>query len=273
MKVRIISGIVGAVPVILVLALHKTFFFPLAVAALICLALFELYRAGKCLHCRISMAAGFVYAIVMPFLNYYGNQAALVGVTFLCLMAMFAELVLFHEKVDAQEILYMAAVTLLVSGSLNALILLLQSSAYGLGYVILALSSAWVSDTGAYFVGTFIGRHKLCPKISPKKTVEGFFGGILTDIVVMILIALVYSLIAKAHVEYAWLIFTAIVCAVVGVLGDLSASVFKRQQGLKDFGNIMPGHGGMMDRFDSVLFAVPAFYALICMSPIFEVKI
>ncbi len=270
MKVRIISGVTGVILMILVLVLRKTFFFPLAVAALICLALFELYRAGKCMHCRISMIAGFVYAIVLPFLTYYNNQAALIGMTFLCLVAMFAELVLFHERVNYRDVLYVAAVTLLVAGSLNTLILLMQSSPYGLGYVILALSSAWISDTGAYFVGTFLGKHKLCPEISPKKTVEGFFGGILTDIVVMVIIALVYSLVTGAHVEYAWLIFTAIVCAVVSVLGDLSASVLKRQQDLKDFGNIMPGHGGVMDRFDSVLFTVPAFYALICMSPILE---
>ena len=128
---------------------------------------------------------------------------------------------------------------------------------------------AWISDTGAYFAGTFFGKHKLCPEISPKKTVEGFFGGIVTDIVIMTVFSLIYSLVTGVHVHYWWLIFTAAVCSVISVLGDLSASILKRQQGLKDYGNIMPGHGGVMDRFDSVLFTVPAFYALECMFPIF----
>ena len=112
-------------------------------------------------------------------------------------------------------------------------------------------------------------KHKLCPEISPKKTVEGFFGGIAADVIFMVIFALIYSLIAHAHVHYLWLIFIGIVCAVISVLGDLSASVLKRQQGIKDFGNIMPGHGGVMDRFDSVLFTVPAFYALEMMYPVF----
>ena len=93
---------------------------------------------------------------------------------------------------------------------------------------------------------------------------EGFFGGIAADVIFMVIFALIYSLIAHAHVHYLWLIFIGIVCAVISVLGDLSASVLKRQQGIKDF-----GHGGVMDRFDSVLFTVPAFYALEMMYPVF----
>ena len=269
MKIRIISGVVGVVLAVLVLILHHTFVFPLVVAALICIALYELFRAGKCLHCRISIGAGFLYGAAIPFLQFYGNYTAIVGITFLCVIAMFAEMVLLHKHVTYQETLFIAAITLLVSNSLNMLTKLLHGSAYGLACVILALSSAWIADTGAYFAGTFFGKHKLCPEISPKKTIEGFFGGIAADIIVMVAFALVYCLITSARVHYLWLIFAAVVCAVISVLGDLSASVLKRQQGIKDFGNIMPGHGGVMDRFDSVLFTVPAFYALECMYPIF----
>ena len=267
MKVRIISGVVGGILAILILILHKTFVFPLAIAALICIALFELFRAGKCLHCRISIGAGFLYGAALPFLQYYGNTSATIALTFLCIVAMFAEMVLLHKHITYQNTLFIAAITLLVSHSLSMLNTLLHISQFGLASVILALSSAWIADTGAYFAGTFLGKHKLCPEISPKKTVEGFFGGIVTDVVVMVIFALIYSLIAHAHVH--WLIFIGIVCAVISVLGDLSASVLKRQQGIKDFGNIMPGHGGVMDRFDSVLFTVPAFYALEMMYPVF----
>lgn len=269
MKVRIISGVVGGILAVLILLLHKTFVFPLAIAALTCIALFELCRAGKCLHCRISVGAGMLYGAVMPFLCYYGNASAMTGIAFLCVMAMFLEMVLLHKHVRCQEVLFVAVVSLLVTASFDMLISLLHGSAYGLACVILALCSAWISDTGAYFSGTFLGKHKLCPEISPKKTVEGFFGGIVADIAVMIVFALICHLITGAHVHYLWLAFAAVLCAVISVLGDLSASVLKRQQGLKDFGNIMPGHGGVMDRFDSVLFTIPAFYALECLYPIF----
>ena len=158
-------------------------------------------------------------------------------------------MVLLHKHITYQNTLFIVAITLLVSHSLSMLNTLLHISQFGLASVILALSSAWIADTGAYFAGTFLGKHKLCPEISPKKTVEGFFGGIVTDVVVMVIFSLIYSLIAHAHVHYLWLIFIGIVCAVISVLGDLSASVLKRQQGIKDFGNIMPGHGGVMDRF------------------------
>ena len=147
-------------------------------------------------------------------------------------------------------------------------IVLIDRSEYSI-LIWLVFLASFGTDIMAYFVGMAVGKHKLCPEISPKKTVEGFFGGIVTDVVVMVIFALIYSLIAHAHVHYLWLIFIGIVCAVISVLGDLSASVLKRQQGIKDFGNIMPGHGGVMDRFDSVLFTVPAFYALEMMYPVF----
>ncbi len=269
MKVRILSGVIGGVLAVLVLVLHRTFLFPLALALLIDLALFELFRAGKCLHCRISVGAGFLLGAVMPFLQYYGNVTAIIAMTFLCIIAMFCEMVMRHQHVKYQETMFIAAVTLLVSHSLNMLNIMLQRNTFGLASVILALCAAWIADTGAYFAGTFFGKHKLCPEISPKKTVEGFFGGIVTDVVVMVIFAWIYSLITKAHVHYLWLIFIGAVCAVISVLGDLSASIIKRQQGIKDFGNIMPGHGGVMDRFDSVLFTVPAFYALESMYTVF----
>ena len=126
MKVRIISGVVGAILAVAILLLHKTFVFPLAIAALICIALFELFRAGKCLHCRISIGAGFLYGAALPFLQYYGNYTAVIALTFLCIIAMFAEMVLLHKHVTYQSTLFIAAITLLVSHSLSMLNTLLR---------------------------------------------------------------------------------------------------------------------------------------------------
>lgn len=270
MKTRVISGVVAAVLVIAVLLLHRTFFFPFAIAATTCVALFELYRAGNCLHCYVAVSVGMLYGIVSPFLTFYGHETFVSGFRIVCIMAMFFEMIFFHKRVRCTETLFMAAVTLLLVGSTNITILLLHSGEYGLANVVLAFCSAWVVDTSAYFIGTFLGAHKLCPTISPHKTTEGFFGGILVNVLVAVIFSLIYSLVTDAEVQYTWLIIAAIVCGAVNTLGDLSASVLKRQQGLKDFGHIIPGHGGVMDRIDSALFTVPAFYVFICISPIFS---
>ncbi len=270
MKTRIISGVLAVIIVILILILADTPVFPLAVGVVICGALFELFRIMDCLSCRVSIVAGFIYGMVTPFLEYYNNYAASVALRFLCFMAMFVELVVRHRRVRWQSILFIGAVTFLVTESLTCLCLLYHMGSYGLGYVILAIASACIADTGAYFTGSLLGRHKLCPEISPNKTVEGFFGGIVLDIVVMLLFGLIYGHIIGVTIHYPWLIFTAIVCAVISVLGDLTASVMKRQIGVKDFGNLIPGHGGIMDRMDSVLFTTPAFYVLVCMLPVFS---
>lgn len=270
MKIRVISGVAAAVLVIVVLVLHITFFFPLAIAATACVALYELYRAGRCLHCYVALSAGMLYGAVSPFLTFYEKDTFLSGFCIVCIMAMFFEMVFFHKRVQCTETLFVAAVTLLLVGSINTTILLLHDGKYGLGNVVLAFCSAWVVDTSAYFIGTFLGAHKLCPSISPHKTTEGFFGGILVNVLVAVLFSLIYSLVTDAEVQYTWLIIAAIVCGAVNTLGDLSASVLKRQQGIKDFGSIIPGHGGVMDRIDSALLTVPAFYVLICISPIFS---
>ena len=167
----------------------------------------------------------------------------------------------------------MIASMLLVPYSIDMLLKLHHHSAeHGLFYVILGLCGAWIADTGAYFAGRNFGKKKLCPEISPNKTVEGFAGGLISNALLFALIFLIY---AKCnHLDFTLLQgcksgLLGLVCAAVSVLGDLTASVIKRQKGIKDYGNIMPGHGGLMDRFDSVLFVLPAFYFCIVLLPIF----
>lgn len=114
----------------------------------------------------------------------------------------------------------------------------------------------WLSDTGAYCVGTLLGRHKLFPRVSPKKTWEGTIGGV----VLAVASSLVFAHYSPAMSTTQWMGLSAVV-AIIGSWGDLTESLMKRQKGLKDSGNILPGHGGMLDRFDSMLLAVPAAVA------------
>ena len=123
----------------------------------------------------------------------------------------------------------------------------------------------WTNDTFAYIVGKSIGKHKLFEKISPKKTIEGFFGGLIFAIFAGYLIS---SYLIKPSAQFSdksiliWMIIAAIV-GVIGTVGDLIESKFKRIAGVKDSGKIMPGHGGVLDRFDGYLLALPMVYTFV----------
>lgn len=121
--------------------------------------------------------------------------------------------------------------------------------------VWLVIFGAFATDVMAYFTGVACGRHKLCPKISPKKTIEGSLGGLAGSIVVCGLFGWFL-----AHDLFLHCVIIGALCGVVSQFGDLTASIFKRKMGIKDYGNVIPGHGGILDRFDSVLFTAPLVY-------------
>jgi phosphatidate cytidylyltransferase len=117
----------------------------------------------------------------------------------------------------------------------------------------------------AYVVGSLIGKHKLIPEISPKKTVEGAIGGVVGAIIAFLLFGLILDLAVEGmEVRYLVLAIYAAILAVVSQLGDLIASLIKREHGVKDYGNLLPGHGGIMDRFDSIL-AVSTILLILCL--------
>lgn len=122
----------------------------------------------------------------------------------------------------------------------------------------------FLSDTGAYFVGKYLGRHKLYPLVSPKKTVEGALGGIGGAV----LGAIIFKLFVASGVSWLDIVATAVPCSILGQIGDLTESLFKRSYGVKDSGSILPGHGGILDRFDGILFAAPYLLLYAMVAPI-----
>lgn len=130
-----------------------------------------------------------------------------------------------------------------------------------LTYVLFAIIAAWGSDTFAFFAGKALGKHKMAPVLSPKKTWEGFAGGILGVAVLSLIVAIVLKeKLSQLPVPVLTVTVVTAVASVFGVAGDLFASAIKRTYGIKDYGTIFPGHGGMMDRIDSLIFCTPVIY-------------
>lgn len=146
------------------------------------------------------------------------------------------------------------------------------TNAHGMFLILFILFAACMTDVCAYFVGSALGKHKLCPKISPKKTVEGAIGGVIGCVIGNVGLYAVYDnfFFENSVHNYVPIIIASVIASIVGMCGDLTASLIKRNYGVKDFGNLIPGHGGIMDRFDSILFVAVAFYAVF---NIFEVSI
>ena len=292
MLTRIISGAVGVVLLGAVLFFHDTIVLPIAVAAIIAVMLFELLRAVKLHKCLPVLFAAEVAGISVPLIYYasrcdraildnteagiqgdpffYSANFAEVNHMILFAFVLLAAFVIFvtwlkkHKEIRYEQVFFVLAVMILVPQAMTTMLRIERfDSKSGLFLLIMGLCGAWIADTGAYFTGVAIGKHKLCPEISPKKTIEGLAGGILTTAVVYTAAFSVYYGFTARRAVIAFV--TGAVCAVIGTVGDLSASMVKRQIGFKDYGKIMPGHGGLMDRFDSVLFVLPTYYVFIAL--------
>ncbi len=143
-------------------------------------------------------------------------------------------------------------------GGLMRYALLLREYTNGLQWVVAALLTTWITDTGAYFVGLSIGKHRMAPRLSPKKTWEGAIGGWIIGVLGAVLVGWVLL----PFLTLWQMVVLGVVVSTVAPFGDLAESMFKRQCGVKDSGNLIPGHGGALDRIDSLLFVFPVVYWL-----------
>ena len=265
---RILTAVVAIPVVVLMLWLHNTVV-TLAAMTLVCvLAVGEVLLATKYFSNKGIAAVCMIFVAIMPsFLCFDVLYPYISILAFVFLLVMFSIMLSDHETVKFQEIALISFVSFLVPLSISTIVFLQEKFDFGVYYMVLVLLIAWISDAGAYFIGSAFGKHKMAPKISPKKSWEGFFGGLVTAIISVIVVGFGYPWIdelingtASFTVNVPFLILLAIIGTILGVIGDFSASLLKRQCMVKDFGSILPGHGGIMDRFDSVLFVAPFFY-------------
>lgn len=276
MKQRLISALFGLIILFIVLFLYQTLVFNIAVAGIAALAVFEILHSTGYVKNKFVLCIAILYGAAMPFYDRLQESRMFFYATVVYLVLLIAALLANHQKTQFTEITTAAFVSLAVPLAFSMLIYIRDKTEHGLFITLLACVGAWIADSAAYFVGRKFGKHKLCPEISPHKTVEGAIGGVFFAVVFFVLFCWGYCLILAdqgivVQISYHWAILVGAVCSAVGICGDLTASVIKRQTGIKDFGTIMPGHGGIMDRFDSFLFVLPTLYLLIKVFPILTI--
>jgi phosphatidate cytidylyltransferase len=225
-----------------------------------------LHNTGLVKHNRMIIYT-MVAAFLVPLWCYYGCSypVALVGVI-VFYVALLIELLLSNTKIPFAQVALCMTGGLIIPYLFSALVRTILMC-HGRYFIFLPFVVAFLSDIGAYFVGVTMGKHKLCPLISPKKTVEGFIGGIALAIVGMVVYALILQQAFGFKINYLYVAIYGILGSLAGVMGDLSFSVIKRQTGIKDYGHLIPGHGGILDRFDSVILAAPLMEALLVLIP------
>jgi len=270
LKTRIIVAVI-CLPLIFIVLFFLPPYVLTGLVAIVCaISAYELLRAiwGK-ENDRIRIYATFAAALI-PVGAYFDLTALVFPAVFLVLMSLlFLEAIFVFKtirKITFSQILialFAGALIPLMLSSLISLKLLPE----GRLFVLLPVISAFLTDAGAYFTGMAIGKKKAFPLVSPKKTVEGCIGGLAVGTAALLIYGfVVYA--ATLHGVVLWaLILYGVIGAAVTQLGDLSFSLIKREYSIKDYGRLIPGHGGMLDRFDSMIFTAPALYLLTALIP------
>ena len=256
---RLASGIVYVVLLILAIS-HSLNSFLFLFGAFLIIAVYEycnlvkINKIAPVLIALISFTAYCYYKIKPPI-----EMALLVVTLIVCIKCLFF---LFDEKIQKttsfSKYLYLFGYIILPFIFITK-IPIGEQNKYNPKIIISIFILIWTNDTFAYIVGKSIGKHKLLEKISPKKTIEGFIGGIIFTVLASYIIAKYYIQIKEVN-TFIWIII-ALIVSVFGTIGDLIESKFKRIAGVKDSGKIMPGHGGVLDRLDSIIFAAPIVYS------------
>ena len=259
MLTRIITAIVAIAVFLPVLYFSHTPVFA-AVLALLCLiAVLEMLRCVGLWRKWVLTVPICLAAAVLPILPYWLARANVEQSMLLVALALalyaFAAMTFSHGSIKFQDTAVAFVTTFYIIACFTSLSVLRYGVAAGNYVYLICFIGAWVTDTFAYFTGFLLGKHKLIPDVSPKKTVEGSIGGIVFCVASMLLYGYIVSVISKGELtpNYVLLGVSGLAISVVSQIGDLLMSAIKRTYDVKDYGRLFPGHGGVLDRFDSVL--------------------
>jgi len=268
MKTRVITAVVLLPLLLLVVLAAPKIFTAILFAAMAAVAAYELLSGtGLVKHPRLwiySCLSAF-WCVLWSGLS-IGHAWLLLGIL-LFWVAVFAEMMASDMKLGFEKCAVCFAGGVLLPLLFGAVVRL-HAMEQGRFFILIPFVLAFLSDTGAYFAGLKFGKHKLAPVISPKKTIEGVVGGVFGAIVGMVLYCLILQAAFQFRVNYLYAVLYGILGSAAGVFGDLCFSVIKRQTGIKDYGNLFPGHGGVLDRFDSMTVVAPLVEVLMLLLPV-----
>jgi len=260
---RIITGTLGLLILIPVCILSHTFFFSLILSFFALIASFEMLSCAGVHKQKCFLFPAFFFSL-LPLITdvlsvrFFSFDPYRVIFVFSCLyfltmqlISVFAENRIYSEKLYSTIALILYVV--IAFTAIGQIRYFDSGNQEGKYIYLLIFLGAWISDTFAYFTGKALGKHALCPKISPKKTVEGSIGGVLANMIGFAGYALILQSFFDVHANVFFFAVLGALFSVVGQFGDLFASCIKRHYGIKDYGKLFPGHGGVMDRFDSTL--------------------
>ncbi len=267
---RVITAAVMTAVLIPVLIFSYTAALPALFAFLSCVASFELLRCTG-LNRNIPLCIfNCAFSATIPFIPFFG-----LGTEFL-----FAAIVVFivadlliglfsHKTTDVSSLSVSCSASIYSSLGFTSLVMI-RKMPFGIFLVLLPFIISWMTDTFAYFCGKAFGRHKLIPEVSPQKTVEGSVGGTVCAVCITVGACYIYHSFSGASVYLIPVIVLALLGSVLSQCGDLIMSLIKRKFGIKDFGRLFPGHGGVLDRFDSVIMVSLAVYLMTSFIPFFS---
>lgn len=268
MKVRLIVSAVLLPLLILMLLLLPTVVTSVVCGLAAAIAAFELLKGtGYVKNIRLV-----IYTMVMAFMTvlwcHFGMEGSAAVLALLLFTAvLFAELLVSKGKLPIGQLALCGVGGIMLPMLLGSLVRI-HSLGYGRFYILLPFLISFTADSGAYFAGCYFGKHKLAPVISPNKTVEGAAGGVVGAIVGMLIYCAVLDLGFGFTANYMYAVSYGIVGSLAAMFGDLSFSAIKRQTGIKDYGNLIPGHGGILDRFDSMMMVAPLMEILLTFLPV-----
>ena len=258
---RVVSSLVGLAILFVVLLADNVMVMRGAVVIASLMALYELYHAFGYIKETMLVVLGVLSTLFIVFGQIYDIKF-IIPLIFVYVLLLSVAMLKYHKSIHFSDMANMVFFAIYIPFFLTT-ILFVRNMEYGKYLIWMVFGGAWLTDTCAFFAGKLCGRHKLCPNISPKKTVEGAVGGVLGTAILFLAYGYALQQLAGITVHYLPLGILAVCAGIVSEIGDLTASMIKRELKLKDFGNVMPGHGGILDRFDSLLFVAPLIYGFL----------
>ena len=270
LKTRVLTSVICA-PVLIIILLGPTLLVTLTVIAASVVGLYEYFKAVGLIEHRGLCVMGATAAIIFPIGLMLSIQETLISV-YVYVVVLFLMMLIYNKRVKAADIAMLLLGIIYIPYFLSYIIHI-RTMDYGRFFIWLVFLGAFSTDTCAYFAGRFFGKRKLWPEISPKKTVAGAVGGVAGAGIIFVIFGLVVNNVFASFLDgkqfnLLLLFILGLIAAVISEIGDLAASSIKRQYNIKDFGNLLPGHGGILDRCDSIIFVAPTIFLFLYNIPV-----